>query len=592
MKKKSFFIGASILAIGGFLAKFLGAFYKIPLTHILGANGMGVYYLVFPFYSLALILASSGISTAVTKMVATERSKFNKRNEQKIFKLAILCSFIVSLILVGLTYLLADTFSFLQGNNNAYLSYLAIAPAIVFASVLAVIKGYFQGVENMLPSSISLLVQQTFKLLFGLFFAYKLKDLGVQYAVLGAIIGVTLSELVTLIYLTIRFVVYRRKQFYKFYEKKPCEKHDEIHRLKREYLSKNTAVLYCNNSRRQRIKKRLRCDKYYCENNDCCSYKTLFVKLIKYAIPSTLSSLVLPLSVFVDSFLVVNLLTNSGYSTTIATSLYGMSNGIVSSLISLPIVVISAMSTTIVPNLSSTIELSSQDVVVTKTNFFIKFAWIIALPMCALYLIFSSEIINVLYAGGLSSKVIDEFAFSYKILALSSISIIYNAFLYTFTAILNAFDKPEVPFYSQIIALAVRTLLAVVLVSIPALNVFGLIIANTVFLLISCVGCVLSLRKVIPLRVNFKTFFVTPIVSIILVSVLGYGIKQLCYSVLPSWLVMVIVGGVMMTMYILLLFVLRAFNTREWAYLPIPKKLVKFLPKKFRKYIQPEDQVI
>ena len=52
MKKKSFFIGATILAVGGFLAKILGAFYKIPLTHILGANGMGVYYLVFPFYSL------------------------------------------------------------------------------------------------------------------------------------------------------------------------------------------------------------------------------------------------------------------------------------------------------------------------------------------------------------------------------------------------------------------------------------------------------------------------------------------------------------------------------------------------------------
>ena len=46
MKKSSFFIGASILAIGGFLAKILGAFYKIPLTHILGASGMGVYYLV------------------------------------------------------------------------------------------------------------------------------------------------------------------------------------------------------------------------------------------------------------------------------------------------------------------------------------------------------------------------------------------------------------------------------------------------------------------------------------------------------------------------------------------------------------------
>ena len=78
-KRHSIFLGATILAIGGFLAKILGAFYKIPLTYILGANGMGIYYLVFPFYSLCLILSSSGISLAVTRLVAIERKKYNKK---------------------------------------------------------------------------------------------------------------------------------------------------------------------------------------------------------------------------------------------------------------------------------------------------------------------------------------------------------------------------------------------------------------------------------------------------------------------------------------------------------------------------------
>ena len=70
MKKQSFILGAIVLTIGGFITKALGAFYKIPLTNILGASGRGVYYLVFPMYSLILSVASSGMNTAVSIMEA------------------------------------------------------------------------------------------------------------------------------------------------------------------------------------------------------------------------------------------------------------------------------------------------------------------------------------------------------------------------------------------------------------------------------------------------------------------------------------------------------------------------------------------
>ena len=197
-------------------------------------------------------------------------------------------------------------------------------------------------------------------------------------------------------------------------------------------------------------------------------------------------------------------------------------------ILSLPTIIIASISTTIVPNLSSSIELNSRETVISKTNFFIKFAWIIALPMFLLFLIFAPEIVEVLYAGGLTDKVIDEFVFSYRILAISSVSIIYNAFLYTFTAILNAFNKPQVPFYSGCVALVIRTVITFALVGIPSLNVFGLLIANIVFLTISCIGCISQIKNVIPLKIGFKRFFAIPVTSITIVGVVGYGIKKLC----------------------------------------------------------------
>ena len=83
MKKRisrNIFIGAGILAIAGIFSRAIGAVYKIPLTNTLGANGMGVYYLIFPFYSLLLVLSSSGVSTAVSSIIAKERSKNIKKN--------------------------------------------------------------------------------------------------------------------------------------------------------------------------------------------------------------------------------------------------------------------------------------------------------------------------------------------------------------------------------------------------------------------------------------------------------------------------------------------------------------------------------
>ena len=75
MKNKSFILSAIILALGGFFAKAIGALYKIPLTNILGSSGMGLYYLVFPVYSLIITICSSGISIALATEVAKCRRK-------------------------------------------------------------------------------------------------------------------------------------------------------------------------------------------------------------------------------------------------------------------------------------------------------------------------------------------------------------------------------------------------------------------------------------------------------------------------------------------------------------------------------------
>ena len=83
MKRQSFVLSAIILTLGGFFAKAIGAIYKIPLTNILGSNGMGGYYLIFPIYSLVITFCSSGIGVALSCEVAKCRKIRHRYNEQK-----------------------------------------------------------------------------------------------------------------------------------------------------------------------------------------------------------------------------------------------------------------------------------------------------------------------------------------------------------------------------------------------------------------------------------------------------------------------------------------------------------------------------
>ena len=128
MRKQTFVISAIILTLGGFFAKAIGALYKIPLTNILGSSGMGVYYLIFPIYSLIISLCSSGVSVALTCEVAKCRKIRHKFNEQKLLRVSLLLSFFSSLIFAIIIILcIKNLVAYLKFNfvfSNGFFNYI------------------------------------------------------------------------------------------------------------------------------------------------------------------------------------------------------------------------------------------------------------------------------------------------------------------------------------------------------------------------------------------------------------------------------------------------------------------------------------
>lgn len=557
MRKQSFIISAIILTLGGFFAKAVGAVYKIPLTNILGSTGMGLYYLIFPVYSILIVICSSGIGIAVTTEVAKCRKIRHRYNEQMILRVSLVVTFVISVIFAIALIVSSRMLSESQGNVNARLGYIAIAPAVIISSIIAVLRGYFQGIENMVPTTISLIIEQIAKLLIGLVLAHRLCVYGISIAVLGAIIGVTLSEVVALIMIAINFFTYKGQLHYNYrnlnYKSK---KKVKIHPL----LKKHYKYVQCHN--KVRHYKYLKCTSIQTRYTISVALK----KIMSVALPTTLFSLIMPIATMLDSFMIINILQSSGYSSAISTSLYGLLGGIVQAFISLPSIIISAVATALVPSLSGLVAQNDTNEIKYRVKFFIKITWILALCMFVLVYVFAGDIIQFLYGRGLSDDVIDEFFYVTRMLELCSVTIVYHAFLQTFIAILQSIGKSLRIFVAMLIGLVIRTILVYVLVSIPYINIFGAIIANVIFLVFVSVVLGIIVKKYIELHYSLVVELISPgifaIVSILILQVLsGLLSSMLHYAIKTAILAILFIG-----VYLLYIYMSRVLTQRERKY--------------------------
>lgn len=525
MKKQSMLLGATILAVCGLIAKLIGAFYKIPLMHILGTSGMGVYYLIFPFYSLMLTLSSSGVSLAVVRLVSIERAHGLVANQRRIFRVALAYVMIATVAIAIITVVFSEYISIAQGNISARLGYVAIAPALIFAGLIAVARGYFQGLNMMWPTSLSNLMEQVVKVGLGLFFSHLFLQRGLEYGVFGAVLGVTLSELVAFVVMYFQYFIHRKE----------IRKDSDLSR-------------------------------------PLLSYKDIVKDLVRYTIPATVSSLVIPISSFIDSFLIINLLEKGGLSNVVSTSLYGISNGIVATLINLPIVLISAMSTVMVPDISGASVEDGGKEVCFKSTLFVKITWFIAIPCFVCFFLLAPEIINILYHNGLSNTVIPEYNYAYSLLKISSITIIYYAFLHTFTSILQSINKPYLPCISLSVGIVIRTIFTLILVPIKTLNIYGLAFANFIFLSIATLLNLLFVKKYITFHFHFRRFLLVPAFAGTLSALTIYISKMLLMKFAHLYIYAAISFVLGMIVYVVTIFYLKAFNENELQKLIRKKK--------------------
>ena len=217
LKKFSFIKNVTILLITHIVIKIIGIVYNVYLTNKegFGDEGNAIYSSAFQIYALLLTICSMGIPNAISKLVSERLAIGDSKGAHKVFKIALITFGTVGFGCSMFLFFFANTIScnWLQ-IPEAELSLLALSPSIFFVSITAVVKGYFNGRENLNVGANSQTVEQIFKTIITVVLIEIIAQttgLDTRVMAAGAAVATTLSEITCFVYLFKYYTSVRRE---------------------------------------------------------------------------------------------------------------------------------------------------------------------------------------------------------------------------------------------------------------------------------------------------------------------------------------------------------------------------------------------
>lgn len=502
---QNFLKGALILSIAGAISKVLGAIYRIPLARLIGAEGIGLYQMAYPIYTTILAIATAGVPIAISILVSRKETQGYTGDSKKIFRVSLLILFVFGLLLTLLVMQSAGILAnYVLKNERAYYPILAVAPAIFFAGLMSVFRGYFQGYQSMVPTAVSQVIEQLFRVTAVLILAYLLFPLGLEFAAAGATFGAVIGGIAGLTVL----IIY----FYRF------KKAEGING--KQFVYSGTSSV------------------------------TLAKELVRLAVPVSLGAVVLPLVQMLDAVIVPGRLMAINYTTSQATALYGHLSGMAAVLISLPTIFTISIATSLVPAISEALTQKNHQLLNERLNYGFRAGMIISLPSAVGLYVLAYPICDLLYGASEAGFPLEPLAFSCIALAAFQLS----------SAGLQGIGKPEIAMRHLIITGILKVIFNYSLTSIPALNIKGAAIGTVAAFAVGSLLNLIYLKRLTKVQYEYgrlaKLAFITILMGIGTKFIYGFLVGVDIRSHLAT--VLAIMSGV--GIYGILLMVVREFD--------------------------------
>lgn len=186
MRKQSFIQGTLILLAAGIINRMLGFIPRIALPRIIGAEGVGLYQLAYPFFIVLATVITGGLPLAIAKMVAEAEGENRPEKSRQILRTGLTLSVGLGIFFTIVALVSASWVSnVILTDHRVYYTFIAMIPMIGIVAVSAIYRGYFQGRQNMIPSALSSVFESIVRIFFMLWFSWLLLPKGIAFAAAG-----------------------------------------------------------------------------------------------------------------------------------------------------------------------------------------------------------------------------------------------------------------------------------------------------------------------------------------------------------------------------------------------------------------------
>ena len=524
-KKQNFLQGTAMLAMATAIVKVIGALYKIPLNAIIGEQGFGYFNTAYDIYNVLLMISTAGLPVAMSRMISQASSLRHYNQVRRIYHTAQGIFLALGIIGTLLMTLFCRQLARFQNQPDAWAAIGALGPSVLLICVMSTFRGFFQGQSNMIPTSISQVLEAVVKLLVGMVAALVLLKTtsSVPLAAGGAILGVTASCLVSSMYLFSRF----RKSFAALPQTKEEPR----------------------------------------------SFGDTAKGLMLIAIPITFGSAVLQLLTMLETKIYMGQLLNLGYTQSAADTMRGI-YGMCITIFNMPCAFITPITISIIPAITAQLTLCNDEEAKATEESAVRITGLISMP-CTFGLALLAQPVTALlgrYSGA-------NLELATKLMAILAVSLIFNATVVVTTAIMQAHGHAGRPVLNMLIGGVLNLIAVFILTGNPYIHILGTPI-GILLCYISIAGLNLySMRTLLDhppaiLR-NLSRSFLSAVIMGIFVTGALFGLKALhIRSSLILCAVPVLVGVVV---YGFAAVKLRAITREDCLLLPKGAKIAKLL---------------
>ena len=548
IKKQTFLQGTAILAMATVLVKLMGFLFKVPLNNIIGEDGFGYFNTAYDVYNVLLMISTTGLPVAMSRMISQAQTLGNHAQIKRIYRTSLYVFLTIGMAgSLGMLIFCRQLSVMVTTNENSWAAIAALAPCVLLICLVSAYRGFFQGQSNMTPTSVSQIFEAVTRLVVGLGLAWLVMKLTGEAAVRaqgivlasgetaqdygditlaagGAILGVTLGSLISVVYLHHKF------------------------RQSNQILSLGGGTAK--------------------------STRSTMKELLSIAVPITLGSAGLQIINLFDTMIYMRRLTGAlQWTEKMADSAKGVYN-FCQTVFALPCSFIPTITIAVIPAITAS--LTRKDLAEAKatSESSVRTMALIAMPCAAGLFVMAEPVIRLLC----STYTEDKIQLAATMLAILGLTVIFNSLVLLLNAIMQAHGDVVTPVVNMLIGGIIKIIVNYILVGQPNLNIVGAPIGTFIcYISITALDLIAMKRHISARPAIFKNI-IRPGLSSAIMGAATFMVYRVLSNAISSWKLACLLSlAFAVVLYAVLVVFLRCLTYEDCMLLPKGEKIAKIL---------------